>query len=120
MMMIPENLSTRLKTLETLVLTGRKGNVDGTTVSIETLLDLFIVLHDESLNSSLKNEKRLQQFNGWAKPYVKRIKDLRLAKSDFEIIKIIGRGAFGEVALAKLKKKRTGVGEQKVYRKLME
>ena len=32
-----------------------------------------------------------------------RIKSLRLCKEDFEILKVIGRGAFGEVCVVKMK-----------------
>ena len=34
-----------------------------------------------------------------AKPVINRIKELRLHKDDFESLKIIGTGAFGEVRL---------------------
>ena len=37
------------------------------------------------------------------KPVVNRVKALRLCKDDFEILKVIGRGAFGEVCVVKLK-----------------
>jgi serine/threonine protein kinase len=33
-----------------------------------------------------------------------RVKSLRLSAEDFEILKVIGRGAFGEVAVVKMKK----------------
>ena len=33
-----------------------------------------------------------------------RVKDLRLCKDDFEILKVIGRGAFGEVCVVKMRK----------------
>ena len=32
-----------------------------------------------------------------------RVKSLRLTKDDFEILKVIGRGAFGEVCVVKMK-----------------
>ena len=32
-----------------------------------------------------------------------RVKSLRLCKDDFEILKVIGRGAFGEVCVVKLR-----------------
>jgi serine/threonine-protein kinase MRCK len=35
---------------------------------------------------------------------VTRVKTLRLVADDFEILKVIGRGAFGEVAVVKMKK----------------
>lgn len=34
-----------------------------------------------------------------AKPIVNKVKNLRLRKEDFEILKVIGRGAFGEVCV---------------------
>jgi len=34
-----------------------------------------------------------------AKPVVSNVKQLRLQRSDFETLKIIGRGAFGEVRI---------------------
>ena len=37
------------------------------------------------------------------KPVTNRIKSLRLCKEDFEILKVIGRGAFGEVCVVKMK-----------------
>jgi hypothetical protein len=37
------------------------------------------------------------------KPIVNKIRDLRLKKNDFDIIKVIGRGAFGEVAFVRMK-----------------
>ena len=38
------------------------------------------------------------------KPVASRVKDLRLCKDDFEILKVIGRGAFGEVCVVKMRK----------------
>jgi len=37
-----------------------------------------------------------------AKPVVSQVKQLRLQRSDFETLKIIGRGAFGEVCVSVL------------------
>lgn len=37
------------------------------------------------------------------KPSVSQIKSLRLTREDFELIKVIGRGAFGEVCVVKLR-----------------
>jgi len=37
------------------------------------------------------------------KPVATRVKSLRLVADDFEILKVIGRGAFGEVAVVKMK-----------------
>ena len=38
-----------------------------------------------------------------AKPVANCIKTLRLKRDDFEVIKVIGRGAFGEVCVVKMK-----------------
>ena len=37
------------------------------------------------------------------KPVTNRVKAMRLCKEDFEILKVIGRGAFGEVCVVKMK-----------------
>ncbi|PNI28777.1 DMPK isoform 18, partial [Pan troglodytes] len=38
-----------------------------------------------------------------AEPIVVRLKEVRLQRDDFEILKVIGRGAFSEVAVVKMK-----------------
>ena len=71
--------------------------------STETLVDALIVLYDECFNSSLRRDKTISNFLDFSKTIVEKIKELRLNKNDFEIIKVIGRGAFGEVAFVKMK-----------------
>lgn len=34
-----------------------------------------------------------------AKPFTSKVKQMRLHREDFEILKVIGRGAFGEVRI---------------------
>ncbi|XP_013414269.1 serine/threonine-protein kinase MRCK alpha isoform X3 [Lingula anatina] len=92
----------RIKKLETLYL-GGVGNSDMLALSMETLLDVLVVLYDECCGSTLRREKSVSEFVEFAKPVVARIKQLRLQRDDFEILKVIGRGAFGEVAVVKLK-----------------
>ena len=41
--------------------------------------------------------------NSIVKPVVERVKTLRLSRHDFDVVKVIGRGAFGEVSVVKLK-----------------
>uniref|UniRef100_A0A3Q1EN84 Serine/threonine-protein kinase MRCK alpha n=1 Tax=Acanthochromis polyacanthus TaxID=80966 RepID=A0A3Q1EN84_9TELE len=41
--------------------------------------------------------------NTGAKPFTSKVKQMRLHKEDFEILKVIGRGAFGEVAVVKVR-----------------
>lgn len=43
------------------------------------------------------------------KPVAQSIKSLRLSRDDFEVIKVIGRGAFGEVCVVRM------AGSEKVY-----
>ncbi|XP_033150675.1 serine/threonine-protein kinase Genghis Khan-like, partial [Drosophila busckii] len=70
--------------------------------SIDALLDTFILLYDECSNSSLRREKSVSDFLKLAKPFVQLVRKLRLTRDDFEILKIIGRGAFGEVCVVRM------------------
>uniref|UniRef100_A0A4W3HJG3 non-specific serine/threonine protein kinase n=1 Tax=Callorhinchus milii TaxID=7868 RepID=A0A4W3HJG3_CALMI len=91
----------RLKKLEKLILDGPRKN--GQAVSVETLLDILICLYDECSSSPIRREKNITEFLEWAKPFSVKVKQMRLHKEDFEILKVIGRGAFGEVAVVKLR-----------------
>uniref|UniRef100_A0A1A8B2E4 non-specific serine/threonine protein kinase n=1 Tax=Nothobranchius furzeri TaxID=105023 RepID=A0A1A8B2E4_NOTFU len=89
----------RLKRLEELLL----GQKEAGCLSVEALLDLLLCLFTECSNSPLKREKHITDFLEWAKPFTTRVKDMRLHRDDFEMLKVIGRGAFGEVAVVKMK-----------------
>ncbi|NXJ67396.1 MRCKA kinase, partial [Rostratula benghalensis] len=92
----------RLKQLEQFILDGPT-QTHGQCFSVETLLDILICLYDECNNSPLRREKNILEYLEWAKPFTSKVKQMRLHKEDFEILKVIGRGAFGEVAVVKLK-----------------
>ncbi|XP_072545453.1 serine/threonine-protein kinase MRCK alpha isoform X2 [Salminus brasiliensis] len=92
----------RLKKLEKLVLDGPVQS-SGQCFSVETLLDVLVCLFDECNNSPLRREKSIAEFLEWAKPFTSKVKQMRLHREDFEILKVIGRGAFGEVAVVKVK-----------------
>ncbi|KAI5618978.1 serine/threonine-protein kinase MRCK alpha [Silurus asotus] len=92
----------RLKKLEKLFLDGPVQS-NGQCFSVESLLDVLICLYDECNNSPLRREKNIAEFLEWAKPFASKVKQMRLHKEDFEILKVIGRGAFGEVAVVKVK-----------------
>uniref|UniRef100_A0A672P0J3 non-specific serine/threonine protein kinase n=1 Tax=Sinocyclocheilus grahami TaxID=75366 RepID=A0A672P0J3_SINGR len=92
----------RLKKLEKLILDGPVQS-NGQSFSVETLLDVLISIYDECINSPLRREKNIAEFLEWAKPFTSKVKQMRLHKEDFEILKVIGRGAFGEVAVVKVK-----------------
>uniref|UniRef100_A0A8C1SQ90 non-specific serine/threonine protein kinase n=1 Tax=Cyprinus carpio TaxID=7962 RepID=A0A8C1SQ90_CYPCA len=87
----------RLKKLEKLILDGPVQS-NGQSFSVETLLDVLISLYDGCTNSPLRREKNIAEFLEWAKPFTSKVKQMRLHKEDFEILKVIGRGAFGETA----------------------
>ncbi|KAM9703889.1 serine/threonine-protein kinase MRCK alpha isoform 8-T8 [Menidia menidia] len=92
----------RLKKLEKLILDG-PAQANGQCLSVETMLDILVCLYDECNNSPLRREKNILEFLDWAKPFTSKVKQMRLHKEDFEILKVIGRGAFGEVAVVKVK-----------------
>ncbi|XP_043483679.1 serine/threonine-protein kinase Genghis Khan [Leptopilina heterotoma] len=100
----------RLRQLEALFSGGPiQGGRSGHTFSIETLIDILLVLYDECCNSSLRREKTVSDFIEFVKPVATCIKSLQLAREDFEIIKVIGRGAFGEVCVVRMR------GSDKVF-----
>ncbi|CAH2098662.1 unnamed protein product [Euphydryas editha] len=70
-------------------------------LSVETLLDMLLVLYDECCNSSLRREKAIADFIQYVKPVAVALKRLRLSRDDFELVKVIGRGAFGEVCVVR-------------------
>ncbi|XP_037915645.1 serine/threonine-protein kinase Genghis Khan isoform X3 [Hermetia illucens] len=74
----------------------------GKMISIEALLDSLLVLYDECCNSSLRREKTVSDFIELVKPVIQVIKQLRLSRDDFEVLKVIGRGAFGEVCVVRM------------------
>uniref|UniRef100_A0A087YFY0 non-specific serine/threonine protein kinase n=1 Tax=Poecilia formosa TaxID=48698 RepID=A0A087YFY0_POEFO len=89
----------RLRRLEELLLEQKEAGC----LSVEALLDLLLCLYTECSNSPLKREKHITEFLNWVKPFTSRVKDMRLKRDDFEMLKVIGRGAFGEVAVVKMK-----------------
>ncbi|CAH1967830.1 unnamed protein product [Acanthoscelides obtectus] len=98
----------RLRQLEMLFLGGPSVTKEQS-FSIETLIDILLVIYDECCNSSLRKEKTVSDFIEYVKPIATSVKTLRLTRDDFEIVKVIGRGAFGEVCVVKFK------GTEKVY-----
>ncbi|KAG8449271.1 hypothetical protein GDO86_016080 [Hymenochirus boettgeri] len=60
-------------------------------------------LYTECSTSTLRRDKYVSEFLEWAKPFTNLLKGMQLHRDDFEIIKVIGRGAFGEVAVVRMK-----------------
>nr|XP_005160806.1 serine/threonine-protein kinase MRCK alpha isoform X4 [Danio rerio] len=96
------SVEVRLKKLEKLIMDGPSQS-SGQCFSMETLLDILVCLYDECSSSPIRREKNVLEFLDWAKPFTSKVKQMRLHKEDFEILKVIGRGAFGEVAVVKVK-----------------
>nr|XP_005577416.2 serine/threonine-protein kinase MRCK gamma isoform X1 [Macaca fascicularis] len=89
-------MEARLRALERLA-PGEAGGGPG----LDGLLDLLLALHHELSSGPLRRERSVAQFLSWASPFVSKVKELRLQRDDFEILKVIGRGAFGEVAVVR-------------------
>ncbi|XP_069405319.1 myotonin-protein kinase isoform X4 [Ovis canadensis] len=86
----------RLRRLQQLVL-------DPGFLGLEPLLDLLLGVHQELGASDLAQDKYVADFLEWVEPIAARLKEVRLQRDDFEILKVIGRGAFSEVAVVKMK-----------------
>ncbi|GCC21618.1 hypothetical protein chiPu_0020092 [Chiloscyllium punctatum] len=86
----------RLRELQSLTLTGRSLHPEG-------LLDVLVCVVEELSCSVLSREKHVQDFLAWARPIASEVKALQLQQNDFEILKVIGRGAFSEIAVVRLK-----------------
>lgn len=85
------------------IVDGKLSPSQTTSFSTETLIDALICLYDECQNSSLRRDKTISNFLDYSKDIIEKIKTLRLCRNDFEILKLIGRGAFGEVAFVRMK-----------------
>ncbi|XP_026746252.1 serine/threonine-protein kinase Genghis Khan isoform X2 [Trichoplusia ni] len=91
----------RLKQIETMFMSRRLQAPRTHGLSVETLVDMLLVLYDECCNSSLRREKAVADFISYVKPVATALKRLRLSRDDFELVKVIGRGAFGEVCVVR-------------------
>ncbi|XP_062557470.1 serine/threonine-protein kinase Genghis Khan isoform X2 [Armigeres subalbatus] len=102
--------SARLRELESLIIDNVTSNNNLNSaglssekfLSIETLLDCLLVLYDECCNSSLRREKTVSDFIEMIRSVVQCVKQLHLSREDFEVLKVIGRGAFGEVCVVRM------------------
>ncbi|XP_063058437.1 myotonin-protein kinase [Engraulis encrasicolus] len=72
-------------------------------VGLQTLLDLLVGVYQEFRGSFMAREKHVSGFLQWAEPLVREVKRTRIQRDDFEILKVIGRGTFSEVAVARMR-----------------
>nr|XP_036221478.1 rho-associated protein kinase 1 isoform X2 [Bactrocera oleae] len=74
--------------------------------NIDCLLDTVNALVNDCDHESLKRLKNIEQYATKYKPMSKQICQLRMNVEDFDFIKLIGAGAFGEVQLVRHKSSR--------------
>ncbi|XP_067640037.1 rho-associated protein kinase 1 isoform X2 [Eurosta solidaginis] len=74
--------------------------------NIDCLLDTVTALVNDCDHESLKRLKNIEQYATKYKPVSKQICQLRMNVEDFDFIKLIGAGAFGEVQLVRHKSSR--------------
>ncbi|XP_058484299.1 myotonin-protein kinase isoform X1 [Solea solea] len=73
-------------------------------VGLQTLLDLLVGVYQEFCSSPFAREKYVSGFLQWAEPLVRQVKRTRIKREDFHILKVIGRGTFSEVAVARMRR----------------
>lgn len=71
--------------------------------NVEFLLDTLTCLYYECSSLQHRNERNCLKFCNSVKPLVEKIESYRLSRSEFETIRLIGSGAFGEVSLVRSK-----------------
>ncbi|XP_030377944.1 rho-associated protein kinase 1 isoform X1 [Scaptodrosophila lebanonensis] len=71
--------------------------------NVDCLLDTVSALVSDCDHESLKRLKNIEQYASKYKPVAQRINQLRMNVEDFDFIKLIGAGAFGEVQLVRHK-----------------
>ncbi|CBY40507.1 unnamed protein product, partial [Oikopleura dioica] len=100
--------SSRLKLLEQLVLCATaldNGDQRIHGFSYETLLDILQLIHNELSVSNIKNERHVSEFIDWSRAFTQKVNELRIRRSDFDLVRVIGRGAFGEVAVVRMEER---------------
>ncbi|CAL8285714.1 unnamed protein product [Lota lota] len=96
-------MDNRLNKLEEMIRDPRSA------VNLESLLDSINALVLDLDYPALRKNKNIETFLNRYEKVIGRIRDLQMKMEDFERVKVIGRGAFGEVQLVRHK------ASQKVY-----
>ncbi|XP_065819814.1 rho-associated protein kinase 2 isoform X2 [Labrus bergylta] len=96
-------LESRLKKLESLMKTPQSP------LNFETLLDSMTALAHDLNYPALRKNKSIEAFLSRYEKAVSQLRELQVKLDDFERVKLIGRGAYGEVQLVRHK------ASQKVY-----
>ncbi|XP_023270697.1 rho-associated protein kinase 2-like isoform X4 [Seriola lalandi dorsalis] len=96
-------LESRLKKLESLMRDPQSA------LNLETLLDSMNALANDLNYPALRKNKNIDSFLNRYEKAVSQLRELQVKLEDFEKVKLIGRGAYGEVQLVRHK------ASQKVY-----
>nr|XP_046229147.1 rho-associated protein kinase 2-like isoform X2 [Scatophagus argus] len=96
-------LESRLKKLESLMRNPQSA------LNLETLLDSMNALAHDLNYPALRKNKNIEAFLNRYEKAVSQLRELQVKLDDFEKVKLIGRGAYGEVQLVRHK------ASQKVY-----
>ncbi|KAI3364237.1 hypothetical protein L3Q82_011039 [Scortum barcoo] len=96
-------LESRLKKLESLMRSPQSA------LNLETLLDSVNALAQDLNYPALRKNKNIEAFLNRYEKAVSQLRELQVKLEDFEKVKLIGRGAYGEVQLVRHK------ASQKVY-----
>lgn len=96
----PKMIRERLDALEKLVKSAPV-MIGGHSVDCEMIIDLINAIYYECRNSELTRNKNQQRFLEIFDPFVQQINQLRLQSKDFDLVKVIGFGNFGQVSVVK-------------------
>lgn len=94
--------------------------IDDKSINCELLIDLLIAVYTDIQRNARPNRDKnspSNKFCDFVRPLIERINNLQLRSNDFEQLKIIGKGAFGQVLLVKCKETQN-VFAMKVLNKL--
>ncbi|CAH8453324.1 unnamed protein product [Dicrocoelium dendriticum] len=96
------SLDERIKEL-TFLYTSSSPLFDNLSVSLEFLLDSVVCLAYECRLPQFKSERNCVKFHNAVKRYVDKIENCWIKRDEFETIRLIGSGAFGEVSVVRWK-----------------
>lgn len=94
------NLEARFDALEKLM-NSRPTILGSHSINCELLIDLLNAIYYDCQSSGLTRSKNQQRFMELIEPLVQQINQLRLQSKDFDLIKVIGFGNFGQVSVVK-------------------
>ncbi|XP_076807223.1 rho-associated protein kinase 2-like isoform X1 [Clavelina lepadiformis] len=76
---------------------------NGSRISADALLDGISALVTDLDTPALRRNKNVESFLNRYSTVTKKVRDKRMKATDFDVVKVIGRGAFGEVQLVRHK-----------------